>query len=132
MNREISTVQKATDLVAQYENFLIALKERAASFSSLTATVGCNVEKDFEILHAALEQRKGLLLSEMQGVSMPKADINLLELEEKQRKMRTLLQQLQQLAIQGSLSEDTECYRELLKELSEAKQKLKDTSDKYD
>lgn len=132
MNREISTVQKATDLVAQYENFLIALKERTASFSSLTANVGCSVEKDFEILHAALEQRKGLLLSEMQGVNMPKADINLLELEEKQRKMRTLLQQLQQLAIQGSLSEDTECYRELLKELSEAKQKLKDTSDKYD
>ena len=45
--------------------------------------------------------------------------------------MRYSLQQLQQLAVQGSLSEDNKCYQQLLTELSEAKQKLKDTSDKF-
>jgi len=120
-------------LVAQYENFFIALKERAgASFSDQAAAVGRSVEKDFQILRVVLEQREGVLQSEIQELNVPKTDTDLLELaEEKQRKMRTLLQQLQQLAIQGSLSEDTECYQELLTELNEAKQKLKDTSDKY-
>ena len=45
--------------------------------------------------------------------------------------MHSLLQQLQQLAVQGLLTEDNKCYQQLLNELSEAKQKLKETSDKF-
>jgi len=120
-------VQKATDLVAQYEHFFVTLKERAALFSSQAAAVGRSVEKDFEILRVTLEQRKNALLAEIQEeINTPK-DRDMLELSDRQRKMHTLLQQLQQ----GSLSEDSRCYHRLLAELNLAKQKLKETSDKY-
>ena len=120
-------VQKATDLVAQYEHFFVTLKERAALFSGQAATVGRNVEKDFETLRVALEQRKNVLLAEIQEeINVPK-DTDMLELNNRQSKMHTLLQQLKE----GSQSEDSQCYLELLAELNLAKKKLKETSDKY-
>jgi len=125
------SVQMASDLVAQYEHFLVTLKERAALFSGQAATVGRRVEKDFEILQVALEQRKNVLLAKIQKeIDVPR-DMDMLELTDRQSKMHSLLQQLQKLAIQGSLSADSQCYRELLAELNVAKQKLKETSEKY-
>lgn len=125
------TMQKAADLVAQYEHFFFTLKERAAAFSSQLATVSRSVEKDFETLHVALEQRKNVLLAEIQEEMSAPKDSDLSELSDRQDKMRSLLQQLQQLTVQGLLSEDAQCYRELLTEVNQAKQKLKETSDKY-
>jgi len=124
-------VQKAEDLVSQYEHFFAALKHRAASFSGNATAVSRSIEADFETLHVMLEQRKNILLAKVQDEVAASRENDILELEATQRNIRYSLQQLQRLAVQGSLSEDNKCYQQLLTELSEAKQKLKDTSDKF-
>jgi len=126
-----TVVQKAADLVSQYEHFFAALKERAASFSGNATSVSHSIEADFETLHVMLEQRKNILLAELQNEVAATRENDIFELEATQRNMRYSLQQLQQLAVQGSLSEDNKCYQQLLTELNEVKQKLKDTSDKF-
>jgi len=127
----MAEVQKVTNSITEYEQFFDALKEKAASFSGQAEMVICSVEKDFETLHAALDQRKNVLLTKIkEELSTPKTT-DVVELSDRLRKMRALLRQLEQLAIQGSLSEDMQCYRDLIVELNQAKQKLKETSNKY-
>ena len=131
MEQRATVIQKAADLISQYDHFLTAVKERAASFSANAASVNHSIEADFEALHVMLEQRKKVLLAQVQEEMTASRENDILELEAKQRKMHSSLQQLQQLVVQGLLSEDNECYQQLLAELTEAKQKLKETSDKF-
>lgn len=132
MEQKVTVVQKASDLISQYDHFLAAVKERAASFSSNAASLNHSIEADFEALHVMLEQRKNVLLAQVQEEMTASRENDILELEAKQRKMHSSLQQLRQLAVsQGLLSADNECYQHLLAELTEAKQKLKETSDKF-
>lgn len=131
MEHRTTVIQKATDLIYQYDHFFAAVQERAASFSRSTASVEQSIEEDFEALHVMLEQRKNVLLAEVQEELNASRENDMFELEAKQRNMHSSLQQLQQLAVQGLLSEDNECYQKLLNELSEAKLKLKETSDQF-
>lgn len=132
MEHKVTVYQKAEDLVSQYDHFFAAVKERAASFSGNAASVNYSIEADFEALHVMLEQRKNVLLAKVQEeVAATRECDTLLELEAKQRNLHYSLQQLQQLTVQGLLSEDNNCYQRLLTELSEAKQNLKETSDKF-
>ena len=126
-----TVIQKAVDLVAQYDRFVATVKERAASFSGNATGVNHSIEADFEALHVMLEQRKNVLLAEVQEEMVSSRENDIIELETKQRNIHSSLQQLRQLAIQKSLSDDNKCYQQLLAELTEAKQKLKETSDKF-
>ena len=126
-----TVIQKAADLVSQYDHFFAAVKERATSFTGNATSVNRSIEADFEAVRVMLEQRKNVLLSEVRNEVNASRESNIFELEAKQRNMHSLLQQLQQLAVQGLLTEDNKCYQQLLNELSEAKQKLKETSDKF-
>ena len=130
MEYNTTVIQKAEDLVSQYDHFFATVKERAASFYSNAASVSRLIEADFEALRIMLEQRRNALLAKVQGEITASRGSDIFELEVKQRNMHSSLQQLQQLAVEGLLSEDNRCYQQLLSELSEAKQKLKETSDK--
>ena len=132
MEQRTTVIQKSSDLISQYDHFLAAVKERAASFLGNAAGVNRSIEADFEALHVMLEQRKKVLLAQVQEEMTASRENDIIELEAKQRKMHSSLKQLQQLAVsQGLLSEDNECYQHLLAELTEAKQKLKETSDMF-
>ena len=131
MERRATVIQKAVDLVAQYDHFVATVKERAASFSGNAAGVNYSIEAEFEALHAMLEQRKNDLLAEVQEEMISSRENDIIELETQQRIIHSSLQQLRQLAIQKSLSDDNKCYQQLLAELTEAKKKLKETSDKF-
>ena len=126
-----ATLQKAADLVSQYDHFFAAVKERATSFTVNAASVNRSIETDFEALRVMLERRKNLLRSEVREEINASRENDIFELEVKQRNMHSSLQQLQKLAVQGTLSEDNKYYQQLLSDLSEAKHKLKETSDKF-
>ena len=128
MEQRTTVIQKAADLISQYDHFLTAVKERAASFSANAASVNRCIEADFQALHVMLEQRRKVLLAQVQEEMTASRDSDIHELEARQRNMHSSLQQLEQLAM---LSEDNKCYQQLLNELTEAKQKLKETSDKF-
>lgn len=131
MEHRTTVIQKAADLVSQYDHFFAAVKERAASFSGYATSVNRSIEADFEALRVMLEHRKNVLLAEVREEMTASRENDILELEAKQRNMHSSLQQLQQLGVRGLLSEDNKCYQQLLNELSEAKQKLKETSEKF-
>lgn len=131
MEYKTTVIQKAEDLVSQYDHFFATVKERAASYYGNAASVSRSIEADFEALRIMLEQRRNALLAEVQEEITASRGSDIFELEAKQRNMHSSLQQLQQLAAQGLLAEDNRCYQQLLNELSEAKQKLKETSDKF-
>ena len=127
-----AALQKAADLVSQYDHFFAAVNGRATSFTSNVASVTRSIEADFEALRVMLERRKNMLLREVQEeINASRENNDIMELKMKQRNMHWSLQQLQKLAVQGSLTEDNKCYQQLLSELSEAKHKLKETSDKF-
>lgn len=124
-------IQKTADLVSQYDHFFAAVKERATSFTGNATSVNRSIEADFETLRVMLEQRKNVLLSEVREEVNTSRENDIFELEAKQRDMHLSLQRLQQLAVHSLLTEDNKYYQQLLNELSEAKQKLKETSDKF-
>lgn len=126
-----TVIQKAADLVSQYEHFFSAVKERAASFSGNASSVKRSIKADFEALYVMLEHRKDALLAVVQDKMTTSRENDIFELEARQRHIRSTLQQLQQLAVQGLLTEDDKHYQQLLTELNGAKQKLKETSDKF-
>ena len=125
-----SADRTAAKLVVQCEEFFDLLKEKSTSFSEQAVTVSQSVEKEFESLICALEDKKNALLAKITEINSHR-DQDMSELSDRQRKIQTLLQQSQQLGIQGELPEDSHYYRELLTELEQAKQKLQETTDKY-